>query len=138
MTSDLDTKFPEIYYDGTKDYMYEHLKNDLTSPLKGQTYATIFIFAMALAKRDRLVPADLKKQAKMPPNAFDSNMRTLMRSIMIDEKRDVYSIKDNLELRNICQKYANAGIDKLYWSVTNNPVGTEGEDVLVDLIQSKT
>ena len=138
MSSELDIKFPEIFYDGDKDHMYQYLKDDPESPFHGQTYASIFIFAMALAKRDGLLPADLKDTAKMPPGAFNSNMRTLMRSIMIDERHDVYCIDDNLALRNMCQKYANAGIDKLYLSIKNRSTEIDTEDVLADLIQSKT
>lgn len=136
MSNELDIKFPEIYYDGTKSHMYEYLKTEPESPFYDQTYATIFIFAMAFAKRKKLLPADLKKTTKMPPSAFDSKMRTLMRSIMISEKHDVYAIKDNLELRSMCQKYANAGIDKLYIMVKNRPLGTLKEEVLMDLINS--
>ena len=138
MSNELDIKFPEISYDGAKDYMYKWLKDDPESPFNRHTYASIFIFAMALAKRDGMTPAHLEKPAKMPPSAFDSSMRTLMRSIMIDEKRDVYCIKDNLGLRNVCQQYANAGIDKLYLSVKNRQVGKEGEDMLAELIQSQS
>ena len=138
MSSELDIKFPEIFYDGAKDYMYKYLKDDPESPFHGQTYASMFIFAMALAKRDGLLPADLKKPAKMPPSAFNSTMRTLMRSIMIDEKRDVYAIKDNSELRAMCQKYANAGIDTLYLSVKDRPSWKEKEAVLADLIKSQS
>ena len=137
MSSELDINFPEIFYDGEKNHMYKYLIDDPESPFHNQTHASIFVFAMALAKRDGLLPADLKKQAKMQPGAFDPNMRTLMRSIMIDEKNDVYCIKDNLKLRNMCQKYANAGIDKLYLSIKNRQVGIETEDVLANLIQSK-
>ena len=32
-----------------------------------------------------------------------------MRSIMIDEKNDVYAIGDNTQLRKLCEEYANAG-----------------------------
>ena len=85
-----------------------------------------------------LLPEGLKKPAKMPPGAFDATMRTLMRSIMIDEKHDVYSIKDNSELRNMCQKYANAGIGNLYLSVKNRPTWKEKEVVLMDLIKSQS
>ena len=137
MSGELDIKFPEIFYDGAKDYMYKYLKDDPESPFHGQTYASIFIFAMALAKRDGLLPEDLKKPAKMPPGAFNPTMRTLMRSIMIDEKRDVYSIKDNQALRSMCQKYANAGIGKLYLSVKNRPTWKEKEVVLMDLVKSQ-
>lgn len=138
MSNELDIKFPEISYDETKATMYQYLKDDPESPFHGHTYATIFIFAMALAKRDGLLPENLEKSAKMPPNAFDGNMRTLMRSIMIDEKHDVYRIRDNIALRNMCQRYANVGIDRLYLSIKNKPVGKEGEDVLIELIQSKS
>lgn len=138
MSSELDVKFPEIFYDESKDYMYKYLIGDPESPFNSQTHAEIFIFAMALAKRDGLLPADLKKTKKMPPNAFNSAMRTLMRSIMMEEKRDVYCIKDNLELRNMCQKYANAGIDKLYLRFYTRQAWEDKEKVLADLIKSQT
>lgn len=132
MSKELDIKFPEIFYDGDKKHMYSYLETDPTSPFMGHTRAAVFIFAMALAKRDGLTPSTLKKPTKLPPNAFDQNMRTLMRSIMIEEKNNVYCIDDNIELRNMCQKYANAGIDKLYSKFKNNPINRE--DVLATLI----
>ena len=136
MSSDLDTKFPEIFYDKEKHNMYEYLKGDPESPFKGQTYASIFIFAMALAKRNGLLPESLKKPSKMQSNAFDTVTRTLMRSIMISEKHDVYSIKNNIELRKMCEEYANVGIDKLYFNVKNKSTWKAKEDVLMDLITS--
>ena len=137
MSGELDVKFPEIFYDDAKGHMYKYLRDDPESPFKGQTLAVIFIFAMALAKRDGLLPTDLKKPTgKMPPNAFNSSMRTLMRSIMIEENHDVYCIKDNLKLRNMCQKYANAGIDRLYLMFHNRQAWEDKEKVLADLIKS--
>ena len=138
MSSELDVKFPEIFYDDTKGYMYKYLKDDPESPFNGQTHAAIFIFAMALAKREGLLPADVKKPSKMQPGAFNSAMRTLMRSIMMEEKRDVYCIKDNIELRNMCQKYANAGIDKLYLRFFKRQAWEDKEKVLADLIKLQT
>ena len=136
MQDELDIKFPEINYDGAKKFMYDYLEKDPDSPFEGQTLAAIFTFAMALAKRDGMSPEALELPKRLPSNAFDSHMRVLMRSILIDEKKDVYSIKDNIELRRRCGKYANAGIDKLYNAIKNRDIGKDGEDVLVELLQS--
>ena len=136
MSNELDIKFPEINYDASKSNMYEYLKTDPTSPFANNTYAEIFIFAMALAKRNGMAPEKLEKPSKLPPGAFNSNMRTLMRSIMIDEHKNVYSIRDNTELRHMCEKYANAGISMLYLKIKEKQLGQDGEDVLAELIQS--
>lgn len=137
MSSDLDTKFPEIFYDKEKKEKYEYLVKDVDSPFRDKTYASIFIFAMALAKKKKLLPVDLKQQTKMPQSAFDSRMRSLMRSIMMDEMNDVYCIGDNLKLRKMCEGYANAGIDVLYLRIKERRMGENAEDILADLIESK-
>lgn len=137
MSSDLDIKFPEIYYDGAHAEMYEYLKTDPDSPFLNHTYAEIFLFAMALAKRDRITPKSLEDPSKMPPSAFSSRMRALMRSIMMDEHGDVYSIGNNTAMRRMCEKYANAGIARLYLSIKERPEGKHGEDVLAELIRSQ-
>ena len=136
MSSDLDIKFPEFNYDAAKKDMYEELKTDTESPFHKHSYAEIFLFAMALAKKNNMSPKDLEKPSKMPPGAFNTRMRVFMRSIMIDEKRDVYSISDNTALRHMSEKYANAGIDTLYMKFKDRPLGTNGEDVLAELIRS--
>ena len=136
MSSELDIKFPEIYYDGTKSNMYDELKTSQASPFYNRTYADIFLFAMALAKKNRIQPKSLEKPTKMPPGAFNGKMRVFMRSIMIDEQADVYSIRDNTALRHMCEKYANAGIDTLYKKIKDRPIEKHGEDILAELIQS--
>lgn len=137
MSSDLDIKFPEIYYDGAHAEMYEYLKTDPDSPFLNRTHAEIFLFAMALAKRDGITPKNLEKPSKMPPSAFSSHMRALMRSIMMDERGDVYSIGDNTAMRHMCEKYANAGITGLYMRIRERPEDKHGEDILAELIQSQ-
>ena len=136
MSSELDIKFPEFNYDAAKKDMYEELKTDTESPFRNHSYAEIFLFAMALAKKNNMSPKNLEKPSKMPPGAFNGRMRVFMRSIMIDEKRDVYSISDNTVLRHMSEKYANAGIDMLYMKFKDRPLGTNGEDILAELIRS--
>ena len=136
MSSELDIKFPEIHYDGTKAEMYEYLKLDESSPFYGRTHADIFLFAMALAKKTKITRKKLEKPAKLPASAFSGQMRTFMRSIMIEECHDVYVLKDNGKMRHMCEEYANAGIDTLYRKIKNKPFEKGGEDVLAELIQS--
>ena len=136
LVDDLDIKFPEIYIDKAKSHMYDKLDTDPGSPFRGTTQAAVFIFAMAYAKKNRMAPKKFKVSAKLPAAAFGQEMRTLMRSIMIDEKNDVYAIGDNTPLRKLCEEYANAGIDTLYRKIMERPLGVYGEDVLVDLLKS--
>ena len=137
MSSELDIKFPEVFYDGTKKDLYEYLQTYPDSPFHNRAYADIFLFAMALAKKNGIPPKRLEKQTKMPPGAFNGKMRVFMRSVMIDEEHDVYSIRDNTALRHICERYANAGIDLLYMRIKERPAETHGDDVLAELIQSQ-
>ena len=136
MSSDLDIKFPEINYDGAKAKLYEDLKTHPDSPFCNRTYADIFLFAMALAKKNGIPPKGLEKPTKMPPGAFGGKMRVFMRSIMIEEGRDVYAIRDNTALRHMCEKYANAGMDTLYMKIMERPTEKHGDDILAELIQS--
>lgn len=136
MSDELDRKFPEINYDSTKAYMYKYLLDDPDSPFNDCTHAQIFVFSMALAKKNSLLPERPTKPAKLPPTAFDEKMRSLMRSVMIDENNDVYSISDNTKMRYMCEGYANAGIGLLYMKIKEKPIGQYGEDVLVELLQS--
>ena len=135
MSSDLDIKFPEINYDGAKTEMYEYLKTYEDSPFYNRTYADIFLFAMAFAKKNKMPGKKLEKPTKLPASAFDGQMRVFMRSIMIAEHNDVYIIRDNGAMRRVCEKYANAGIDMLYMKIKNRPIEKDGEDILAELIQ---
>lgn len=136
MSSELDIKFPEINYDAAYADLYRKLKENPDSPFHGQTYADIFLFAMALAKKNRTTPKELKKPSRLPASAFNETMRAFMRSIMIAEHNDVYAIKDNTKLRHMCEKYANAGIEMLCMRIMEKPEGKYGDDVLLELIQS--
>ena len=136
MSSDLDIKFPEIYYDATHSDLYKKLRDSPDSPFHGHTYADIFLFAMALAKKCEITPKALEERAKLPASAFNETMRAFMRSIMIDECGDVYAIRDNTKLREMCEKYANAGIEMLYMKVMEKPDEKYGDDILTDLIKS--
>ena len=136
MVDDLDIKFPEINVDKAKSHMYNELDTDPDSPFRNTTQAAIFIFAMAYAKKNRLTPKQLTAGAKLPANVFGHEMRTIMRSIMIDETNDVYAIGDNMQLRKLCEEYANAGIDLLYHQIQERELGQSGEDVLVSILKS--
>lgn len=136
MSSELDIKFPEINYDAARADMYKKLKESPDSPFHGHTYADIFLFAMALAKKHEITPKELETPAKLPASAFNETMRAFMRSIMIDELGDVYAIRDNAKLRLMCEKYANAGIEMLYMNIMKRPVEKHGDDILADLIKS--
>ena len=136
MSSELDIKFPEIHYDAVRADLYKKLKESPDSPFHGHTYADIFLFAMALAKKCGTTPKELETPAKLPASAFNETMRAFMRSIMIDESGDVYAIRDNNKLRRMCEKYANAGIEMLYMKIMKKPEEKYGDDILADLVKS--
>ena len=136
MASDLDLKFPEIDIDVAYKDKYEYLIKTDASPFFRRTMADVFIFAMALAIKKDLPPKKLTKRTKLPSNAFDSEKRTLMRSVLIHQKDDVYAIRDNTMVKHLCEDYANAGIEMLHMKIEGKPDSMTGQDVLVKLIQS--
>ena len=136
MASDLDLKFPEIDIDVAYRDKYEYLIKTDASPFFRRTMADVFIFAMALAIKKDLPPKKLTKRAKLPANAFDSEKRTIMRSVIIHQKDDVYAIRDNTTVKHLCEDYANAGIEMLHMKIEGKPDSMTGQDVLVELIQS--
>ena len=136
MVDDLDIKLSEIYIDKNKSHMYDELSKDPDSPFMDTTQATVFMFAMAYAKKNNMAPKEFKRSAKLPGHAFGEEMRAVMRSIVIDEKDNVYAIGDNKMMRKLCEGYANAGIDTLYLKIKQRPLGQLGEDVLVEMLKS--
>ena len=134
MSNELDITFPVIRYDMEKRDMYEYLKTDPASPFEGSSYAVISVFAMALAKKHGMSPSKLSDNSgKMPTDAFHSEMRVFIRSLLIEDNRDVYAMGDNGALRRMCEGYANAGIDALYAKIKQRPVEKSKEDVLAEL-----
>lgn len=136
MSNELDIRFPAIRYDQEKRHMYEYLKNDLSSPFVGSSFAVISMFAMAIAKKHGMSPSKLSdNRVKMPTDAFHSEMRVFIRSLLIEENNDVYAIGDNGALRRMCEGYANAGIDVLYTKIKRRPVEKNKEDVFTELFE---
>lgn len=136
MPSDLDTKFPEVFYNREHQNIYHELINEEWSPFKGKTMADVFIFAMAYAYAARLKPVPLERGIKMPPTAFDSEKRGLMRSLAMYTKKDMRVIKDNLSVIKICEEYANAAIKKVHLNIKEKDPDYTSEEVLENMVTS--
>lgn len=136
MTTNLDVKFPDVWYDRSLSGKLDDLVNEGWSPFNGRTRADVFVYAMAYAfshnmKRKALEP----KAMKLPPYAFDVEKRTLMRSLAIHVKGDIGVIKNNNEVIKICAEYANAAIIEIYNAVRTRHSDITSENVLEEFLQ---
>lgn len=136
MTTNLDVKFPDVWYDRSLNGVLDELVNEEWSPFNGRTRADVFIYAMAYAFSHNMKPKALDpKPMKLPPYAFDVEKRTLMRSLAIYVKSDISVIKNNNEVIKICSEYANAAIMEIYNTLRNKPSDVTSENVLEELLQ---
>ena len=137
MSPALDIKFPKISYNKNDQDLYTELVLEEWSPFKEHTRAEVFIFAMAYAFNKKLEPLDLESsKLELPGNAFDDNMRNLMRSLAISVKKDVNIIKDNHAVLDICEMYANTALKKIYKTIKEKNPEISSENVLESLIQN--
>ena len=135
MSSDLDTKFREVPYDRQHQDMYRDLTSQDWSPFNKRTNATAFIFSMAYAFSNGIKPLALGTDTlKLPPYAFDTQMRTLMRSLAIHLKGDVNVIKDNNVVIKICSEHANAAIGEVYQRIKEKEQQFTSENILEKII----
>ena len=136
MTTNLDAKFPEVLYErGLNDKLIE-LVGEEWSPFKGHTMADVLIYAMGYALSHNMKPRPLgPKPMKLPPQAFDAEKRTLMRSLAIHVKNDVSVIKNNNEVITICAEYANAATTEVYNRLSNKDHSVTSENVLEEFLE---
>lgn len=93
---------------------------------------------MSYAFSKKLPPKPFKKLSspQMPAKAFHEDMRTLMRSLAIGDTGNIKIILKNPEVIRICEEYANAGIQELYFLIKNKSSDVTSEQVLDDIITS--
>ena len=135
LSSDLDTKFRDVPYDRRHQEIYRELTNQDWSPFNGRTNATVFIFSMAYAFSNGIKPLELGSDAlKLPPYAFDTQMRTLMRSLAMHLKGNVHVVKDNNAVIKICSEYANAAVGEVYRRIREKEQQFTSENILEQII----
>ena len=108
--------FPDVGFRKSDQDFYQQMVNkDLNTPFSGLTRAHVFIYAMALGfKKGKPDPyIENERVPNMPPSAFTSEMRWLMRSLAITEKENLESIMNHKTVIEIAEGYANAGIDTM-------------------------
>ena len=105
--------FPDVGFREEDQEYYKYLvTRDAGTPFSGLTMADVFIYAMALGfKKGKKTPYQEKERLpNMPPAAFNSEMRWLMRSVAITEKEELEPIIDHKNVLEIAEGYANTGI----------------------------
>ena len=145
--SDAEIEFPWVNY-GASDKTRKDRMTELTtqkwSPFNGYDNAAVFIFCMsyAFAKNKTPVPPS-GSQGSMPPSAFKTDMRDMMRSLAIAKAGELRIIKKSAGKEGyvkICESYANSGFDEIYNKLKNRDSSISPENVLngiFDDIESK-
>ncbi len=100
--------------------------------------ADVFIYTMAYAFSRNMKARPLSpKPMKLPPQAFDAEKRTLMRSLAMHVKNDISVIKNNNEVITICAEYSNAGTTEVYNTLYNKEHNVTSENVLEEFLEER-
>ncbi len=119
--SDAEIEFPWVNY-GASDKKTKERMTELTtqswSPFNGYDNAAIFIFCMSYAfGKDKTPMPPPKGSGSMPPSAFKSEMRDLMRTLAIAKTGNLKIIKKSSGKEGyvkICEEYAYSAFDEVY------------------------
>lgn len=107
--------FPDVGFKKDDQEFYQYMtKKESATPFSGFQMSDVFIYAMSLGfKKEKRTPYDDKKNRipNMPPTAFNSEMRWLMRSVSITENEELESIMNHHKVVEIAEEYANTGIE---------------------------
>ena len=114
-TGDFEIGWPDVGFKKSDQELYQNLvKKESKTPFSRMMMSDVFIYAMALGYKDRK-PVSFEKGEKrmtnMPPNAFTSEMRWLMRAISITENENLEHIVDHKIVVKIAEEYANRGME---------------------------
>jgi len=113
-TGDFEIGWLDVGFKESDQELYQHLiKKESKTPFSGMMMSEVFIYSMALGykdgKRIKFEKGE-KRMPNMPPNAFTSEMRWLMRAISITENEDLEHIVDHNKVIQIAEEYANRGM----------------------------
>jgi hypothetical protein len=105
--------FPDVGFRAVDQDYYKYLvTKDAATPFSGLTMADVFIYAMALGFKNgkKILYQEKERVPNMPANAFNSEMRWLMRSIAITEHEGLEPIIEHKKVIEVAEAYANKGI----------------------------
>ena len=112
-SGDFEIGWPDVGFKKSDQKLYQDLINkDSKTPFSGLLMSEVFIYAMTLGYNDgKRNPFEEKERLpNMPPNAFSSEMRWLMRTISITEEEDLEHIVNHSKVIKTAEEYANRGI----------------------------
>ena len=144
--ADIEIEFPLVNFGGhakgdpkAKEAMFD-LTNEAYSPFLGCQNWQIFIFCCTYGFAHKKVRKTPPGAPAMPPSAFKSDTRDVMRTIAIADTKDLRIIKrasgKNGYVR-ICEEYAYSALMEVYNRIKSFDDGKEnsGEDVLNKMIK---
>jgi len=139
--SDAEIEFPWVNYgvgnEEVKKGMIE-LTTQSWSPFNGYDNAAVFIFCMsyAFAKGKTPMPPQGNK-GSMPPSAFKTDMRDLMRSLAIAKTGNLKIIKKSSGKEGyvkICEDYAYSSFGEVYNRLKNRDSTISAENILNEML----
>ena len=114
-TGDFEIGWPDVGFKVSDQELYQNLvKKESKTPFSRMMMSDVFIYAMALGYKDGkpvLFEKGEKRMPNMPPNAFTSEMRWLMRAISITDQENLEHIIDHKIVVKIAEEYANRGME---------------------------
>ena len=113
-TGDFEYGWPDVGFKESDQGLYQNLiKKESKTPFSGMMMSDVFVYAMALGYKDeKPIPFEKgEKMPNMPPNAFNPEMRWLMRAISITEDENLEHIIDHKVVVKIAEEYANRGME---------------------------
>ncbi len=110
-----DILFPDVNYGDKNKEKYNELVNKEWSPFLDHPIWEVFIFCMSYAYAKKLSPIEPTGKGTMNAKVFLSPTRYLMRALAIDHYKDISVIKDTNKVVKICEQFANAGIEEVYY-----------------------
>ncbi len=143
---DIEIEFPLVNFgggkngdDNAKTAMFD-LTHETYSPFNGCQSWQVFIFCCTYGFAHKKVRKTPPGAPAMPPSAFKSDTRDVMRTIAIADTKDLRIIKKasgkNGYVR-ICEEYAYSALMEVYNRIKSFDDGKEnsGEDVLNKMIK---
>ena len=143
---DIEIEFPLVNFgggkngdDNAKTAMFD-LTHETYSPFNGCQNWQIFIFCCTYGFAHKKVRKTPPGAPAMPPSAFKSDTRDVMRTIAIADTKDLRIIKKasgkNGYVR-ICEEYAYSALSEVYNRINTKDGGkaNSGEDVLNKMIK---
>ena len=141
--ADIEIEFPSVNFGGTgtsqeskkaKQVMFD-LTHESWSPFNGCQFWQVFIFCCTYGFAHEKIRKNPPGQGSLPPSAFKTETRDIMRAISIAETGKLQIIKKASGKEGyvrICEEYAYSSLHEVYNRIKTQDDGKEnsGEDVL--------